>query len=322
MKKNIKKVWNAIKRNLDKRTAIVANFCQIIIVVLAIVEYQRNIKPTFQNQLLSEENARLLLENNKIKEESEKINSLLDIQVVKKQQELEQLQKKYENLTSDYELASQKLIALETEQSEKELAIKKKQDKENIVDSIYSFRSLISENCQKSRSQKFFDYSTTVLAGVSNHELPNNGVLDQIDELLDFYFLNPYTNINKSLDIIQNNNTNKQDETIREYINSFRFILNQKENYLVYDEQKVQKLRNKLFDYQKKKIQLEEKINSLSDKDIITKVKRKNEIYGLENQMFEDMEEVSRQLIDVGDIIKPVINEMVDMYLLSYDRTN
>lgn len=46
MKINFKNTFNTIKKSLEKSTSVIANLCQILIVVLAIFEYQKNIKPS------------------------------------------------------------------------------------------------------------------------------------------------------------------------------------------------------------------------------------------------------------------------------------
>jgi ABC-type phosphate transport system auxiliary subunit len=46
---------------------------------------EKNIKPTFQNQLLSEENAKLTLENQKLQEETNRINEALACQINEKE---------------------------------------------------------------------------------------------------------------------------------------------------------------------------------------------------------------------------------------------
>ena len=105
MKSKLKQIWNKIRQlRLEKFTSVIANICQILIVVLAIFEYQKNIKPSFQNQLLSEENARLTIENRKLQEESTQINEAFSYQISEKEKEFELLQDKYTDINNQYEI--------------------------------------------------------------------------------------------------------------------------------------------------------------------------------------------------------------------------
>ena len=124
MRQKIKHFLNTIKKKFGNYTSVCANLCQILIVVLAIFEYQKNIKPTFQNQLLSEENAKLTLENQKLQEETNRINEALACQINEKEKQIQTLQEKYTDITNQYEIAYGKLQALETEQEKKERLIK------------------------------------------------------------------------------------------------------------------------------------------------------------------------------------------------------
>ena len=157
MRQKIKHFLNTIKKKFGNYTSVCANLCQILIVVLAIFEYQKNIKPTFQNQLLSEENAKLTLENQKLQEETNRINEALACQINEKEKQIQTLQEKYTDITNQYEIAYGKLQALETEQEKKERLIKIQKEKEEIVNSIYAFKKEILKNCGASRSNLIFN---------------------------------------------------------------------------------------------------------------------------------------------------------------------
>lgn len=313
-----KKLWNKIKTfKLEKSTSVLANLCQILIVVLAIFEYQKNIKPTFQNQLLSEENAKLTLENMKLQEETSRINEALSYQINEKENQIKLLQDKYTAINNQYEIAYGKLQAIETEQENKERLLIIQKEKEKIIESINSFKSEILKKCGTSRSLLIFnDTLTTVVRKNNKEEFPEEESLYydpllNIDKMISRYFYNPYTKILKSLDEIQSENLKNENKQTTEYISVFKAILKEKEVYIVFDKDKVSNLEKKLKEY-KKQLEGLESITIKEDINILSKR------WKIEDNARNAVREVEESLIDYGDIMKPVIDEMTLYYLNKY----
>lgn len=320
MKITFKKLWDKIQFfKLDKSTSVLANLCQILIVVLAIVEYQKNIKPTFQNQLLSEENAKLTLENQKLQEETNRINEALACQINEKEKQIQTLQEKYTDITNQYEIAYGKLQALETEQEKKERLIKIQKEKEEIVNSIYAFKKEILKNCGASRSNLIFNETLDRLSKESKkEELTDDDnlyiyPLQNIDKMISKYFYNPYTRIYKSLDIIQSENLKNENKQTSEYMTVFKSILKEKEAYIIFDQNKVINLEKELKEY-KKQLEVLEGITIREDINILSKK------WKIENSARDSVLELEKTLIDYEDILKPVINEMINYFLTRYEK--
>lgn len=319
MRQKIKHFLNTIKKKFGNYTSVCANFCQILIVVLAIFEYQKNIKPTFQNQLLSEENAKLTLENQKLQEETNRINEALACQINEKEKQIQTLQEKYTDITNQYEIAYGKLQALETEQEKKERLIKIQKEKEEIVNSIYAFKKEVLKNCGASRSNLIFNETLDRLSKESKkEELTDDDnlyiyPLQNIDKMISKYFYNPYTRIYKSLDIIQSENLKNENKQTSEYMTVFKSILKEKEAYIIFDQNKVINLENELKKYKK---QLE-KLEGITIKEDINILSKRWEI---EDTARKSVREVEESLIDYEDILKPGINEMINYFLTRYEK--
>ncbi len=320
MKSFFTKLMNSIKRiKLEKSTSVIANICQILIVILAIFEYQKNIKPSFQNQLLSEENAKLTIENKKLQEESIKINDAFSCQIREKEKQIELLQDKYTDITNQYEIAYGKLQALETEQEKKERLIKIQKEKEEIVNSIYAFKKEILKNCGASRSNLIFNETLDRLSKESKkEELTDDDnlyiyPLQNIDKMISKYFYNPYTRIYKSLDIIQSENLKNENKQTSEYMTVFKSILKEKEAYIIFDQNKVINLEKELKEY-KKQLEVLEGITIREDINILSKK------WKIENSAHDSVLELEKTLIDYEDILKPVINEMINYFLTRYEK--
>lgn len=314
IKKYIRKIT---KLKFDKITSSFANICQIVIVILAIFEYQKNIKPTFQNQLLSEENAKLTLENMKLQEETSRINEALSYQINEKENQIKLLQDKYTDINNQYEIAYRKLQVIETEQKNKEHILRIQKEKEEIIDSINSFKSEILKKCGTPRSLLIFnDTLTTVVSKNNKEEVPEEeslyyNPLLNIDKMISRYFYNPYTKILKSLDEIQSENLKNENKQTTEYISVFKTILKEKEVYIVFDKDKVSNLEKKLKEYKK---QLEG-LESMTIKEDINILSKR---WKIEDNARNAVREVEESLIDYGDIMKPVIDEMTLYYLNKY----
>lgn len=319
MRLKIKHFLNTIKKKFGNYTSVCANLCQILIVVLAIFEYQKNIKPTFQNQLLSEENAKLTLENQKLQEETNRINEALACQINEKEKQIQTLQEKYTDITNQYEIAYGKLQALETEQEKKERLIKIKKEKEEIVNSIYAFKKEILKICGASRSNLIFNETLDRLSKESKkEELTDDDnlyiyPLQNIDKMISKYFYNPYTRIYKSLDIIQSENLKNENKQTSEYMTVFKSILKEKEAYIIFDQNKVINLEKELKEY-KKQLEVLEGITIREDINILSKK------WKIENSARDSVLELEKTLIDYEDILKPVINEMINYFLTRYEK--
>ena len=316
IKKYIRKIT---KLKFDKITSSFANICQIVIVILAIFEYQKNIKPTFQNQLLSEENAKLTLENMKLQEETNRINEALACQINEKEKQIQTLQEKYTDITNQYEIAYGKLQALETEQEKKERLIKIQKEKEEIVNSIYAFKKEILKNCGASRSNLILNETLDRLSKESKkEELTDDDnlyiyPLQNIDKMISKYFYNPYTRIYKNLDIIQSENLKNENKQTSEYMTVFKSILKEKEAYIIFDQNKVINLEKELKEY-KKQLEVLEGITIREDINILSKK------WKIENSARDSVLELEKTLIDYEDILKPVINEMINYFLTRYEK--
>ena len=319
MRQKIKHFLNTIKKKFGNYTSVCANLCQILIVVLAIFEYQKNIKPTFQNQLLSEENAKLTLENQKLQEETNRINEALACQINEKEKQIQTLQEKYTDITNQYEIAYGKLQALETEQEKKERLIKIQKEKEEIFNSMYAFKKEILKNCGASRSNLIFNETLDRLSKESKkEELTDDDnlyiyPLQNIDKMISKYFYNPYTRIYKSLDIIQSENLKNENKQTSEYMTVFKSILKEKEAYIIFDQNKVINLEKELKKYKK---QLEELEGITIKEDINILSKR----WKIEDTARKSVREVEESLIDYEDILKPVINETINYFLTRYEK--
>ena len=314
MKQKKKQLWNCIRKKFGSYTSNCANICQILIVVLAIFEYQKNIKPSFQNQLLSEENARLTIENRKLQEETTQINEVFSYQIREKEKQIELLQNKYTDINNQYEIAYGKLKAIETEQKNKERLIKIQKEKEEIIESINAFKSEILKNCGSSRSLLIFNELITTLTRKNNKEDLSEEEslyfypLLNIDKMIARYFYNPYTRINKSLDELQSENLKNENRQTAEYISVFRSILKEKESYIVFDQDKVNNLEKELKGY-KKQLEALDGISIKEDINILSKQ------WKIEDAARKVVREVEDSLIDYEDIMKPVIDEMISYYL-------
>lgn len=319
MKQSLKKLWNKIKNNFGNYTSIFANLCQILIVILAIFEYQKNIKPTFQNQLLSEENAKLTLENQKLQEETNRIKENLAYQIKEKENQITVLQEKYTDINNQYELAYGKLRAIENEKEKQERLLKNQKEKEEIVNSIYAFKSEILKNCGASRSNLIINETMTRLSKKSkDKELSEDDnlyftPLQNIDKMINKYFFNPYTRIYKSLDIIQSENLKSENKQTTEYITVFKSILKNKELYIIFDQNKVINLEKELKDY-KKQLEALEGITIKEDINIHSKQ------WKIEDNARNAVRETEKSLIEYNDIIDPVIDEMITYYLQKYEE--
>ena len=117
------------------------------------------------------------------------------------------------------------------------------------------------------------------------------------------YFYNPYTKILKSLDEIQSENLKNENKQTTEYISVFKAILKEKEVYIVFDKDKVSNLEKKLKEY-KKQLEGLESITIKEDINILSKR------WKIEDNARNAVREVEESLIDYGDIMKPVIDEM------------
>ena len=317
MRQKIKHFLNTIKKKFESYTSVCSNLCQILIVVLAIVEYQKNIKPTFQNQLLSEENAKLTLENMKLQEETSRINEALSYQINEKENQIKLLQDKYTEINNQYEIAYGKLRAIETEKENKERVLRIQKEKEEIVNSIYAFKSKILKNCGASRSNLIINETMTRLSKKSkDEELSEDDnlyftPLQNIDKMINKYFFNPYTRIYKSLDIIQSENLKSENKQTSEYITVFKSILKNKELYIIFDQNKVINLEKELKDY-KKQLEALEGITIKEDINIHSKQ------WKIEDNARNAVRETEKSLIEYNDILDPVIDEMITYYLQKY----
>lgn len=318
MKQKIKKILNTIKKKVGSYTSVCANLCQILIVVLAIVEYQKNIKPTFQNQLLSEENAKLTLENMKLQEETSRINEALSYQINEKENQIKLLQDKYTDINNQYEIAYRKLQVIETEKENKERLQIIQKEKESIINSIYAFKTEILNNCGDSRSNLVFQESISILS--KKQESRRNEILyfeplTNIDKMISKFFYNPYTRIYKSLDIIQSENLKIENKQTTDYISVIKSIIKEKEQYIVFEQNKVTNLEKELKEY-KKQLEALEGITIKEDINILSKQ------WKIEDNAREAVSEVDKSLIDYEDIMKPVIDEMISIYLNKYERAD
>lgn len=317
MKINFKNIFNTIKKSLEKSTSIIANLCQILIVVLAIFEYQKNIKPSFQNQLLAEENARLELDNMKLEEDSRKIKELLDVQVSTKQNELELLQSKFEDINSRYEIATKKLQAIESEQRQKEDELKRIVEKQNRIDSLDDFKKRILANCEVSRSRLIFNESIEIMSDTSSGKERDKTKssyfypLENIDKLISSYFYNPYIYIYKSLDIIQSENINGEDKQVAGYIMLFKKIISEKEKYIIFDEKRVYDVKKKL---EELNLQLQ-KLHTQTKKDYLVNIEIFNKEMKIQNEARDLVSQLDKELITYESILTPVMNEMKAYYL-------
>lgn len=318
MKFNIKKLWNKLKPKMEWSASFIANICQIVIVLVAIVEYQKNIKPTFQNQLLSEENAKLTLENRELKEESTRIKESISFQITEKEKQIELLQAKYDDINSQYEIAYGKLKAIETEQEKKDRILKIQKEKEEIVNSIYAFNNMILKKCGPSRSNLIFNEITILLSEQSRNdevlkeEKLYSYPLQNIDKMISKYFYNPYFRIYKSLDEIRSENLKNENKQITEYIDVIKSILKEKELYIVFEQNKVSNLEKELKEY-KKQVDV---LNGISIKEDINILSKQWEI---ERKARDSVSELEKSLIDYNDIMNPVIDEMISYYLNKYN---
>ena len=319
MKQKIKQLLNTVRNKFGNYTTICANLCQILIVVLAIFEYQKNIKPTFQNQLLSEENAKLILENKELKEESTQIKENISFQITEKEKQIELLQNKYDEINSQYEIAYAKLQAIESEQERKERILKIQKEKEEIVNSIYDFKNEILKNCGASRSNLILNETLTRLSKKSREEELTEDdnlyfyPLQNINKVINKYFYNPYTRILKSLDIIQSENLKRENKQITEYISVFKTALQEKEKYIVFEQEKITSLEKELKEY-KKQLELLEGISIKDDVNVLSKQ------WEIEHKARDTVQELEKSLIDYDDIMNPVIDEMISYYLRKYEK--
>ena len=308
-----------MENKFSKLISTIANICQIAIVILAIFEYNIHIKPNFQNQLLSEENARLIIENNKIKENSEQIQTNINSLLLEKQQELESLQNELQDKISKLEATSKKLTTIEKEQKQNEEEVIREKEKEKIITSISNFKELLTNKCGKSRSEKifiellnYFSYEASEKE-IDEKSFPYSFPLQNTDILIKEYFYNPYVIIYKSLDNIQTENINNKNKQNDDYLTTFKKILKEKEKYILFDEKRVITLENNLKKYAKQKEMLEKTKDNSKDYSLRTQLL--DEIFDIEHKAKDEISELENELIDYKDIIDPVINEMINIYL-------
>ena len=135
-KKTMKKVQNS-SFDLQKVSSIVANFCQLGLLVLAVFGYFYTVRPVYQNQKLNEENAKLLTENEKIKNDT----IVLQQQIQPLSEKIQILQQKNTSLENQYSLTYHKLINLQQEKKLREQEERIIKDKEQIIASINEFKN-------------------------------------------------------------------------------------------------------------------------------------------------------------------------------------
>ena len=217
----------------------------------------------------------------KLQEETNRINETLACQINEKEKQIQTLQEKYTDITNQYEIAYGKLQALETEQEKKE----------------------ILKNCGASRSNLILNETLNGLSKESKkEELTDDDnlyiyPLQNIDKMISKYFYNPYTRIYKSLDIIQSENLKNENKQTSEYMTVFKSILKEKE----------------LKEY-KKQLEVLEGITIREDINILSKK------WKIENSARDSVLELEKTLIDYEDILKPVINEMINSFLTRYEK--
>ena len=137
--------------------------------------------------------------------------------------------------------------------------------------------------------------------------------LQNIDKMISKYFYNPYTRIYKSLDIIQSENLKIENKQTSEYMTVFKSILKEKEAYIIFDQNKVINLEKELKEY-KKQLEVLEGITIREDINILSKK------WKIENSARDSVLELEKTLIDYEDILKPVINEMINYFLTRYEK--
>ena len=139
--------------------------------------------------------------------------------------------------------------------------------------------------------------------------------LQNIDKMISKYFYNPYTRIYKSLDIIQSENLKNENKQTSEYMTVFKSILKEKEAYIIFDQNKVINLEKELKEYKKQ-------LEALEGITIKEDIKIHSKQWKIEDNAREAVREVDKSLIDYEDIMKPVIDEMISIYLNKYERAD
>lgn len=317
MKNNKKKTMKKVQSSsfdLQKVSSIVANFCQLGLLVLAVFGYFYTVRPVYQNQKLNEENAKLLTENEKIKNDT----IVLQQQIQPLSEKIQILQQKNTSLENQYSLTYHKLINLQQEKKLREQEERIIKDKEQIIASINEFKNELCMLIGETRGQKDFKVISSGLSKKTDVDIYYSR-LNNTDEFISDYFYNPFSYINTGIlkfrNTIRNYPLEKQNRYFS-YCDRLAEIIDKRKKDHFFNEEIISNIRNLLIDYNNNRLDIENSIEKESD--IIKKIRIRGNLLTLKEKTLNEIHSLSKGLIDYPDILNPAIDEMVNYYIDEY----
>ncbi len=286
---------------------IITNLSQIILVALAIFGYFYTVLPIYQNQLLVEENAQLIVEKNEILESLKEKEVYYTSEIERKTRELKEINRELEKKADDIQIENAKLVKI---QKENEKSIK---EAEKILARINSqmfltiFRNELFKNTS-SRSSKLFKLAFSDDSLSTQFEDLN---LEGIDILINEIFKQPTEIASDGLNRIIYLYTGKTDHISLEYIDMSKKMLEVlaliKDKYII-KESSLLPIKIYLRDYIEKRDILTKQIEAC--KDISEKLELSHKSIEMRFQATKDFEEYSKNYIDVIDVYDAILLEI------------
>jgi len=301
MKNNKKKTMRKVKNSsfdLQKVSGIVANFCQLGILVLAVFGYFYTVRPVYQNQKLNEENVKLLTENEKIKKDT----IVLQQQIQPLSEKIQILQQKNTSLENQYSLTYQKLINLQQEKKLREQEERIINDKEQIIAAINEFKNELCMVIGETRAQKDFNVISSGLSNKTDDDVYYSR-LKNTDEFISDYFYNPFSYIDTGILEFRKTIKNfplKKQNIYFSYCDSLAKIIDKRKEELFFNEEIVSNIRDLLIGYNKNRLDIEDSIEK--ETDIIKKIRIRENLLTLKEKTLNEIHSLSKGLIDYPDI--------------------
>jgi len=295
------------KTKFDYYLQIVTNLSQIILVALAIFGYFYTVLPFYQNQLLVEENAQLIVEKNEILESLKEREEYYNREIEIKTRELKEINKELEKKADYVQIENAKLVKIQKENE------KNNKEAEKILAQINSrifitiFRNELFKNTF-SRSNKLFKLAFSDDSLSTQFEGLN---VEGIDTLLNEIFIQPTEIASDGLNKIINLYTGKPDQISLEYIDMSKKMLDVlaliRDKYII-KESSLLPIKIYLRDYIEKRDLLIKQIEVC--KEISEKYELSHKSIEIRFQATRDFEEYSKNYIDVIDVYDAILIEM------------
>jgi Tfp pilus assembly protein PilN len=277
------------KKNYNNETKsdiwiILSTISQIGIFLLALFGYFYTIRPVYQNQMLSEKNSKLVMENTKLKKDNDdlELNINENIKTIEKQTskinfldtELKELEEKNKLLENNYDELNAELKEIRSEKIKLQNSLEK-------MKTSYLLEGLASYFYQK--------ISANLINRVNSFELLNNSYNEE--DVLN-YLGEPYKKTENIIEEYFNPNrvtlyNNLNDEVSINLKSTLINILNQIKSDPSDIRTKISSIEMILDNYHTKKMQLKQKIDDLDSGEFNTYKDYKKEFDYLNNQYNE-----------------------------------